>query len=250
MPTIDVIIPFYNSWDTINRAIKSVQSQSVNAQIKITIIDDGSDAPLTMRHLDHYIEKIQIRIIRSEKNLGAGVARRLGIESTDGSFIFFLDSDDEWLSNHVAKHLEVYNLHPDCIGVSSRVLKGEGEDDILRLFNGKIGYYHLLVKNWLLTSASSIARSAIGSVKYPVLKKRQDYAFWLLVAKHNMPQKYIKVPVATVRYHQQLDSLSSNKFDNIKWNFRVFRNEMRFNVFFSIIFTLMNVLSYFFLRRQ
>ncbi len=94
---ISVIIPTYNRGTTIARAIDSVLSQSYK-NIELIIVDDCS-TDNTKNIVDNYNDK-RIRYFRLEKNSGACFARNYGVQKSEGKYVAFQDSDDEW---HVDK---------------------------------------------------------------------------------------------------------------------------------------------------
>lgn len=89
---IDVIIPAYNSQDTIIRTLSSITMQLNRKDLKVTIVNDGgkdySDIVNTFKPL------IDIQEIGYEENKGPGYARQYGIDNTNGEFITFIDADD------------------------------------------------------------------------------------------------------------------------------------------------------------
>lgn len=89
---IDIIIPAYNSHDTIIRTLSSIAMQLNRKDCKVTIVNDGgvnySDIVNVFKPL------IDIQEIGYEKNMGPGYARQYGIDHTDREFITFIDADD------------------------------------------------------------------------------------------------------------------------------------------------------------
>lgn len=89
---LSVIIPVYNSEDTIGEVLESILGQSLKA-CEVICVDDGS----TDRSVDvirEYIAKdSRVSLIRQE-NQYAGVARNKGIDAAKGEYLFFLDADD------------------------------------------------------------------------------------------------------------------------------------------------------------
>lgn len=89
---ISVIIPVYNRQDVIEECIHSVMKQSYQ-NFEIIIVDDGSS--------DNTYETCQ-RLADSDSRIklfaaahgGVSSARNMALDSTDGEFAFFLDSDD------------------------------------------------------------------------------------------------------------------------------------------------------------
>jgi glycosyltransferase involved in cell wall biosynthesis len=91
-PLISIIVPIFNSKNTISRCLNSLAAQSID-NIEIIVIDDGSTDGSTAV-VDQYILKDnRIRLI-SQKNAGQGAARNVGIKASRGRYLGFVDSDD------------------------------------------------------------------------------------------------------------------------------------------------------------
>jgi len=95
---ISVIIPTYNRAHLISRAIDSALNQT-SLPFEIIIINDGSTDD-TRNVLKKYNSRI--RTISTE-NCGVSHARNIGIKAAQGNWLAFLDSDDEWKSNKLAR---------------------------------------------------------------------------------------------------------------------------------------------------
>jgi hypothetical protein len=99
MAMVDVIIPLYNKQATIERAIRSVQSQTFT-DWRLIVVDDGStdQGPQIvdqMRRQDLRIELI------GQSNAGPGAARNAGISAATAPCLAFLDADDQWYPWHL-----------------------------------------------------------------------------------------------------------------------------------------------------
>jgi glycosyltransferase involved in cell wall biosynthesis len=109
MPTVSVIIPTFNRAALVMRAVESVLAQTLPPD-EVIVIDDGSsdDTRDTLARFGNRIRYI------FQENQGVSAARNRGIEAATGSYIAFLDSDDEWLPHklerqvaHLESHLEI-----------------------------------------------------------------------------------------------------------------------------------------------
>lgn len=92
-----IVIPLFNKVLHIERAIKSVLSQSFQ-DFDLIVVDDGStdgSASLVLSSGDSRITLIQ------QDNAGVSAARNRGINTARGKFIAFLDADDEWRPEHL-----------------------------------------------------------------------------------------------------------------------------------------------------
>lgn len=109
---ISVVIPTYNREKTIQNTLESVLNQTCQP-LEIIVVDDGST--------DHTVEIVKgikrrnkiVRLIRMKKNLGAQLARNVGIKVAKGDWIAFMDSDDEWTSDKIEMCQSVYEEHPN-----------------------------------------------------------------------------------------------------------------------------------------
>ncbi len=96
-PFFSIIIPTYNRASTIARAISSVINQSFG-NWELIVIDDGSNDDT--KEIVEKFNDVRIRYFWQE-NQERSAARNYGISLAKGEWICFLDSDDEYLPNHL-----------------------------------------------------------------------------------------------------------------------------------------------------
>ncbi len=101
MPKVSVIIPTYNREKFVAKAIESVLNQTFN-DIEVIVVDDGSTDG-TRWTLERYKDKIHYVY---QENAGVSAARNTGIEAAKGEWLAFLDSDDEWTPEYLAKQIQ------------------------------------------------------------------------------------------------------------------------------------------------
>lgn len=98
MPSTSVIIPTYNRAGQIAAAVRSVLAQSEPPD-EVIVVDDGSTDD-TAAALAPFMDRI--RYVR-KPNGGASSARNLGVLTARGEWIAFLDSDDTWHPDKLAR---------------------------------------------------------------------------------------------------------------------------------------------------
>lgn len=124
VPRVSVIIATYNNAHYILEAIASIFNQTYRSY-EIIVIDDGS-TDNTRQVLEPYLDKIRYLY---QENKGVSHARNLGLEMARGEFISFLDADDFFLPDKLAKQVAVFDAHPSLGIVHSgwRLVNEKGE---------------------------------------------------------------------------------------------------------------------------
>jgi len=101
-PQVSVIIPVFNSAKTVTRALDSVVGQTF-ADLEVIVVDDGSTDQGAQLAEQAGIEGLTV--IRHPENRGAAAARNTGIKAARGNWIAFLDSDDSWKPEKLARQI-------------------------------------------------------------------------------------------------------------------------------------------------
>ncbi|CAN5314445.1 hypothetical protein BH10CYA1_BH10CYA1_54500 [soil metagenome] len=109
-PSVSVIIPAHNPGVYLGQAIESVYKQTFQ-DWEILVVDDGSTEDIAAVCSAFP----RVKLIR-QVQLGASIARNVGILNSSGDFIAFLDHDDLWQSTKLEKQIAALNLDP-AIGI-------------------------------------------------------------------------------------------------------------------------------------
>ena len=96
---MEIIIPAYNCTETIGRTLDSLVDQT-NKSFTVLVVDDCSTQDIHSI-IENYTNKLNIRYIRNDNNVGCGMTRQRGIDETTADYIAFLDSDDKLLPEAV-----------------------------------------------------------------------------------------------------------------------------------------------------
>jgi glycosyltransferase involved in cell wall biosynthesis len=101
MAAVSVVIPVYNKAHAVAQTLHSVLAQSVT-DMEVLVVDDGStDGSSAI--LDGFDDP-RLTVIR-QANQGVSVARNRGIGMAQSPWIAFLDADDHWDDDHLARLL-------------------------------------------------------------------------------------------------------------------------------------------------
>lgn len=93
-PVVSVVIPTFNRAIRVQRAIASALAQTHTA-VEVVVVDDGSTDRTAELITERFGDDGRLHLIRTE-NRGVAPARNTGLDAVTGSFVAFLDSDDEW----------------------------------------------------------------------------------------------------------------------------------------------------------
>ena len=91
--TLDLIIPAYNSFELLPRALGSVALQEIDFNLNVIIVNDHSKRSYE-KEINLFKDRLNITEIYLSKNCGVGVSRQIGLDNSKGDYIVFLDCDD------------------------------------------------------------------------------------------------------------------------------------------------------------
>ena len=174
---VSIIIPVYNSADTIGKCIESCQQQTYK-HIEIVVIDDGSNDE-SGGICDQFADDKRLKIIH-QTNMGRTEARWKGVEIAAGEWITFVDSDDTLLPFAIEKMAERADESCDIVfsNGQSIMLKPQESMDI-----GDFRHLTVLARGTTGVPWGSLYRKAIVN-RYQFDIDRniyvgEDYIFWL-----------------------------------------------------------------------
>ncbi len=162
-PEVSVIIACYNAAATIEETINSVKAQTLTSW-ELLVIDDGSrDAsPDIVRELSRKDPRI---VLVTQANAGPSAARNRGTQAAAGQYIAFLDADDIWSPDHLARTIGA--LYEDAgLGISfggCRILSQSGipTGRHSRLWTHGVTRRDVLASNPTCTCSSLVVRKGV-----------------------------------------------------------------------------------------
>lgn len=165
-PSLSIIVPTYNrgeralekissNWNILDQAAKSF-----DLALDLCIVDDGSTPSPLPLFQSFFEDDPRVKIRNNATNQGPGIARNNGLNVVKGDWVWFLDDDDDLLSDEVPKLFQtlIQNLDKDVIAHSldheydardaERVAENLAENVLL--FREKQEVYNLIIKRNLL----------------------------------------------------------------------------------------------------
>lgn len=245
---VGVVMPAHNSSEKIERALRSVLSQSYG-DFEIFVVDDHPTDE-TVKIVESFCEQDKrVHLATLIDDRGAAAARNLAIKQIESDptikYVAFLDSDDQWREDKLKTQIEFMQ--------ESGALFSYGDYDIMdnvtgevykqRICPKKMSYLRMLAGCSVGCLTVMYDRDAVGQVSIPNLQKRNDYAMWCAILKK--VRRGSKYPGALAVYDRSPNGVSSgNKVRLIKHHYRMHRDSNHFGPVLAGALTMMNVANY------
>lgn len=205
-PRVSIVVPVYNGERTLAATLDSVWAQTFG-DFELLVVNDGSTdgtGALLAGQSDPRLQVIDGR------HGGASASRNRGVAQARGEFVAFLDGDDLWTADKLARQVAALAATPDAalayswtdlIDESGRIIQ-QGSHVVA---NGRV--YPLLASRNFLDCGSTplIRRSALLEAAALVeagpfdesLRGGEDWDLWLRIAER---QAFVCVPAVQVHY--------------------------------------------------
>ena len=205
-----IIIPCYNAAEHITRCLESVFGQTY-APLQVILVDDGStDRTVEVIRGTAVPVGIELKLIE-QANSGAAQARNVGLEHASGTYIQFLDADDELLPEKIVQQVKLAKEHelPDLIVGSYKVISPEGTfvRDEIQVSGPRDKWMDVTQHNMGITSALLWKKTPVVRAGGwdPTLGSSQEYDLLFRIMKNG----------ATMAYDDALNTLVHKRNDSI-----------------------------------
>ncbi len=214
LPHVSIIMPCYNAAAHLARSVGSVQAQTFD-DWELVAIDDGSGDDTAARLAAMAADDPRIRVF-TQPNGGVSRARNRGLSEARGRCIAFLDADDDWHPDFLARMTGALQAEPDVVlaycGWQNIGLSGgraqpfvppdyETPDKREKLFAGCRWPIHAtLTRREAVTAAGGFDTA---------LKNAEDYAMWLRIAGR-APITRVAEVLAFYHFHSDTQASSAH----------------------------------------
>lgn len=221
LPAVSILMPVHNAESTLAASVASVRAQT-RGDWELLLVDDASSdgSGALMRALAESDPRIRAESL--PVNRGAAAARNHALAWARGRHVAFLDADDLWHPDKLARQLAFMARSGAVLSFTgySRV-DAEGRLIARQRVPATVDHATLLRRNLLgcLTVIHDTARS--GKVPMPDLRRQHDYALWLDLTRRFGPAAGLDEDLATYRVGP--GSLSGNRLAAARDLWRVYR---------------------------
>jgi glycosyltransferase involved in cell wall biosynthesis len=219
---VSVIIPSLNRPQLVSQAVKSALAQTMQLLEVIVVIDGPDQATVDALKL---IVDPRLIVMELPINIGPAGARNAGIKAATGTWIAFLDDDDQWLPLKLERQLEVAqrSVHGSPI-VSCRFIAHTSNGEFiwptrLPAANASIPEYLFIRESLFLGEAFIVTptiltkKELLEKVPFSQNLPRHEDLDWLVRASQesNVGLEFVSEPMAIVNviYSKKRQSLSN-----------------------------------------
>lgn len=217
-PRVTVIVPAYNYAHFLPCALDSVLRQTFT-DWECIVVDDGS-TDSTPDVVGRFVDRDQrFRCLRQE-NRGPAAARNVGIASSHGEMIQFLDADDRLSPRKLEKHVRFLDEHPETDIVYGEVtfFRSDDPEKVFLSLNGKLSRSIMAHVHGNAEALQKLEHYNIMPMLAAVMRRRvferagmfdeaaegcEDYGLWIRCAVAGCRFDYLETEggVASVRSH-------------------------------------------------
>ncbi len=221
---VSVVIPVFNRRTELERTLKSVSLQTERS-MEVLIVDDGSTEDI--QGLVKKINDDRIFYFRLPAKGNANVARNLGIKQAKGKYIAMMDSDDEWLPNHLELRIrEIEEKRVDFIFGSIVANHGSTNREVISrpLKKGEHILNYVLSDGMAQTSTYFFKTSTVKQVNWDEsLERHQD---WDFIARYTKQFSYSPSFIVTTIVHWITGERKFEHFESRKKFIDLYRKEI------------------------
>lgn len=213
---VSVVMPAYNNADTVGRALASIAAQTV-PPCEVIVVDDGSGdgTAEAVRAMAGRMNGVRLRLFR-QQNQGAGAARNRALAAATGTWLAFLDADDEWMPDKLEQSLaQTDPARHDMSAHNVLILDGDRSHVVDCLPHWQADpadpFRTLFLRGFISSSTVLLRRQvALRAGGFdPTLRSAQDYELWLAVLGL-IGGRFLVFPQALLRYYVAPQGITSH----------------------------------------
>lgn len=200
-PVISVILPAHNEGENVGRTMERVLHTlaQTNKTYELIVVDDGSTDDTYPRASAYALKNTNVRVLRSNHNVGKGYAVKRGAKYSTGQSVVVLDADMEINPKQLMSYLHLLRDYDICIASKRHpqsVYRAPMTRKVLSVtFNRLV---------WLLTGVrcsdsqtglKAVRGESFRTIMDVILVKRYAYDVEVLAVAKEMGLRVFELPV-------------------------------------------------------
>lgn len=222
--SLSVVIPTFNGGSLLIESVESALAQTY-AALDVTVVDDGSTDPDSLRIQDEISERERVRLVR-QANSGVAGAINAGIRASRGKYILILADDDLIEPTYATKAIAVLENTADVGVVYCRARKFGRVDGAWEL--PKFSPDQMAIMNCVFASAFYRRDDwdRLGGYRETLDRGMEDYDFWIRMI--GLGRGFVQLPEVLFHYRTGNSGLTAEYFADLEvrerllWDIRTF----------------------------
>ena len=204
LPSVDVVVPTHNRPELMRAAVASVVRQNYAGKLRVIVVYDAAEP-------DHSLASsggaVDVTVLANARTSGLSGARNTGILAGEAEYVAFLDDDDTWLVDKLAKQMHRLLDEPNAFFATTAIEVDYDDERSLRTAGTRSVNHVDLVRSRMAMLHSStflIRREALlttlGLVAEDAPRGQNEDWDLLLRASALSPIAHLDVPLVRVRW--------------------------------------------------
>lgn len=218
---VSIIMPNYNGAKYLTDTINSVLAQTYTNWELVFVDDCSKDDSIEL--IKSFGDK-RIRVLKNEVNSGAAVTRNYALREARGRWMAFLDSDDIWESEKLERQISFMVENNYAFTLTDYEVIDDTNKTVSHFVPSKdvFTYRDILKHNQIGCLTVIYDTDKLGRVFMPTnAERREDFACWLSILRSGTDAYCLHECLSKYKVHS--NSVSSNKFKMIKYQWRVYK---------------------------
>lgn len=225
---VSVIIPCYNGALYIAQCIESVRNQTYPHWEILAVDDCSTDNSAVIIQKYCQLDR-RVKYFKTDKASGSpAIPRNMAMDRAQGRYLAFLDCDDVWLPGKLEEQIVCQqNTNAAIVFSNYEKMSSKGiRSRRIVIAPSKIGYGEMYYGNPIGCLTVFIDTYITGKF-YFVNSHHEDYIAWLSLIRLYGPA--INTNTVTACYRESCDSVTSNKWKILTWQWNIYRKILKLN---------------------
>ena len=225
---VSIIMPYYNAAEYINETVDAILAQTYK-DWELIIVDDCSPALDTADVLKRVVAMdVRIKVMRTEKNGGAGLARNIGIKAAEGRYLAFCDSDDWWYPTKLEEQIKFMEKNGYPFTCTWYEDANEKLEPYYTMKQAPKQTYNSMIKGCNIgTPGVMIDTKVLGKKYMSALRRAEDWGLWMEYLRDT--RYLVTYPKALWKYRHIPGSETSNKWKQMKAVIQMYKEVLGFS---------------------
>lgn len=210
MPKVSVIINCYNGEEFLAETLDSLKAQTFT-DYELVFWDNCSTdrTPEIAKTFDS-----RLRYFRGDTLIPLGQARNKALEQIEGEYVAFLDSDDLWEPDKLARQVAVLDQNPDCGMVFCNFYRMNMLSGVKDVYPSQeptemVSFSKFILNHIYCLSAFLIRKDALNGLDHwfnNQFQYAEEFELFIRVA-YSWKAFYFSDPLVTYRIHKNMNTL-------------------------------------------